>query len=106
MPSPHVSHFPEKIRTLEPYEGSFDAYRLNAEGCDVLFAAYPAGSEIPAHAHASENHGVVTMGELILLVDGRESRLRPGEWYRLAANQRHAARFESDTAIIEFWFRT
>jgi hypothetical protein len=39
-------HFPELIRSLAPFDGPFDAYRLAAEGCEVLFASYPAGTEI------------------------------------------------------------
>ena len=36
---------------------------------------------------------------------GAEQRVRPGEWYHLHADETHAARFEVDTAEIEFWFR-
>ena len=48
--------------------------------------------------------GMITQGELILIRDGEELRVGPGEWYRLRAGQTHAARFEVDTAEIEFWF--
>ncbi len=49
------SGFPDKIRTLEPYAGRFDAFRLAAEGCDVLFASYPAGTVIELHRHETDN---------------------------------------------------
>lgn len=104
MAEAHRTHFPSKITELPPYQGAFDAYRLAAEGADVLFAGYPAGSAIPSHDHDSENHGVVTMGELILETDGAERRYKPGEWYFLEPHQAHSARFEAETAIIEFWF--
>lgn len=97
--------FPEKIRMLEPYSERFDAFRLRAEGADVLFATYPAGTTIEPHDHDTENHGVITKGELILLRDGVEERYGPGEWYSLDAGEEHAARFEVETEEIELWFR-
>ena len=96
--------FPERIRSLPRFEGPFEATRLVAEGCDVLFASYPAGTKIDVHSHATENCGLITRGELILIVDGSESRYGPGDWYHLAAGEEHAARFEVETAEVEFWF--
>jgi quercetin dioxygenase-like cupin family protein len=97
-------HFPDRIRSLPSFDGPFDAYRLAAEGCDVLFASYPAGTVIEPHTHETSNCGVITQGELILKVAGREIRYRAGDWYQVAAGQSHAARFEVDTSEIEFWF--
>lgn len=98
-------HFPARIRALPPFDGPFDAYRLAAEQCDVLFASYPAGTEIPTHAHDTENYGVITEGELVLTARGEERRFGPGDWYHLGAGEAHSARFETDTSEIEFWFR-
>ena len=39
-----MTHFPDRVRLLPKFNGQFDAYQLNAEGCDVLFASYPAGT--------------------------------------------------------------
>jgi quercetin dioxygenase-like cupin family protein len=99
-----MSHFPEPIRALPKFEGPFDAFQLSVENCDVLFASYPAGTTIPPHSHETENVGVVTQGELILTVDGTETRYGPGAWYHLAVSATHAARFEQETSEIEFWF--
>ena len=98
-------HFPKRIRALPPFEGPFDAYRLAAEHCEVLFASYPAGTTIPPHTHETENYGVITEGELVLITGGEERRYRPGEWYHLDAGKEHSARFDTDTSEIEFWFR-
>ena len=97
-------HFPELIRQLPEFEGPFDAYRLGAEGCEVLFASYPAGTTIDPHTHPSKNVGVITEGELFLTVGGVEKRYGPGEWYRIDANEEHSARFDVATSEIEFWF--
>lgn len=97
--------FPDRIASLPPFEGPFDAFRLAAEGCDVLFASYPAGTTIDPHDHETDNVGVITQGELILIVDGEETTYRPGDWYQVPARTEHAARFEVETAEIELWFR-
>lgn len=100
-----MSHFPELLRKLPRFNGPFDAYRLEAKDCDVLFASYPAGTVIPPHSHETENVGVITQGELILDVNGKETRYRIGDWYRVPANAMHSARFAVATSEIEFWFR-
>jgi len=97
-------HFPDLIRDLPDFEGPFDAYRLAAENCEVLFASYPAGTAIEAHTHPTENVGVITEGELILIKGGDESRYGPGDWYHLDAGEEHAARFDVPTSEVEFWF--
>jgi quercetin dioxygenase-like cupin family protein len=99
-----MAHFPKLLRSLPPFEGPFDAYKLAAKGCDVLFASYPKGTVIPPHHHDTENVGVITQGELILTVDGKETRYGPGHWYHVPAKATHAARFETETSEIEFWF--
>lgn len=97
--------YPDRIKQLDPYDGRFDAYRLDAKDCDVLFASYPAGTEIPPHSHDTDNHGVITRGELILTMDGTQQRVPAGEWYHVPANVVHSAYFEEDTDEIEFWFK-
>ncbi len=85
-------------------ETAVDAFKLEAKNCDVLFASYPKGTVIPPHSHDTENVGVITQGELILTLDGRETRYRAGEWYYVRAKATHAARFDVETSEIEFWF--
>ncbi len=98
-------HFPEPIRQLPEFAGPFDANRLEAKDCDVLFASYPAGTEIEPHTHPTKNCGVITEGELFLTAGGEERRYGVGDWYFLDANVEHAARFDVATSEIEFWFR-
>ena len=66
-----MPHFPQLLRNLPAFEGPFDAFKLEAKDCDVLFASYPRGTVIPPHDHETENVGVITQGELILIVDGK-----------------------------------
>lgn len=97
-------HFPALLRALPKFDGPFDAFKLAAANCDVLFASYPAGTTIPPHQHDTENVGVITEGELILTLGGKESRYGPGQWYHVPARAVHAARFDRATSEIEFWF--
>ena len=97
--------YPDKVKQLPLYDGRFDAYKLAAEGADVLFASYPAGTEIPAHTHDTDNHGVITKGELLLTMNGETTRIGVGQWYHVPAHVEHAARFDVETDEIEFWFK-
>ena len=95
---------PRRIRALPDFDGPFDAFRLTADGADVLFATYPAGTTIDPHRHETDNVGVIIRGELILTMDGEDSRFGPGDWYHVPPGRTHAAQFDQDTAEIEFWF--
>ena len=99
-----MPHFPEQLRSLPPFEGPFDAYKLAAEGCDVLFASYPAGTALEEHTHETNNVGVITQGEMIITIEGVEHRYKVGDWYKIPAGTAHAARTDVDTSEIEFWF--
>lgn len=100
------SHFPPEIAALAAFDGPFDAYRLPAEGCDVLFASYPAGTSIAPHRHDTNNVGVITQGELRLTMNGEVTTHGAGQWYHVPAGVEHAADFGLDSAEIEFWFAT
>jgi quercetin dioxygenase-like cupin family protein len=99
-----MSNLPKLLRDLPKFAGPFDAHKLEAVGCDVLFASYPAGTTIAAHMHATENVGIITKGSLLLSLGGKESRYEVGDWYHVPANAEHAARFEEESSEIEFWF--
>lgn len=96
--------YPEKIKTLPLFDGRFDAYCLEAKGSTVLFASYPAGTSIPPHTHDTDNHGVITKGELLLTIAGKTQKISAGEWYHVPANTEHSAFFDVETDEIEFWF--
>ena len=101
----HIEHFPPEIEALADFDGPFDAYQLSAEGCDVLFASYPAGTFIEPHRHETNNVGVITKGRLTLTIGDEQTTYGPGDWYHVPAGVEHAASFELDSAEIEFWFR-
>ncbi|MFK8053062.1 MAG: cupin domain-containing protein [Woeseiaceae bacterium] len=98
--------YPDRIRSLPLFDGQFDAYRLKAEGADVLFASYDAGTDIASHSHDTDNYGVITRGALELTMDGETTTYRAGDWYHVPASRLHSARFPEATDEIEIWFAT
>jgi len=98
-------HFPAQIRNLPVFEGPFDAFQLAADSCSVLFASYPADTTIDSHTHDTDNIGVITRGELILTLNGKTTHYTAGDWYHVPSQMEHSARFDQETAEIEFWFR-
>jgi hypothetical protein len=51
-----VSHFPKQLRSLPKFDGPFDAFKLEAKACDVLFASYPSGTVIEPHSHETDKY--------------------------------------------------
>lgn len=100
-----AGQYPDRIKKLPLYDGKFDAYKLAANGSDVLFASYPAGTVIPEHTHDTDNYGVITRGELILIIQGSTQRIKTGQWYHVPARVEHSAKFEQATDEIEIWFQ-
>ena len=75
--------------------------RLTASPLEIVQPT-PAVEE---HSHDTDNHGLITAGTLYLSVQGKEQKFSAGQWYYVPAHVPHAARFEEDTAEIEFWFK-
>ena len=67
--------YPNRIKQLPLFDGRFDAYKLEAKDSTVLFASYPAGTSIPPHTHDTDNHGVITRGELILTLNDYDGEI-------------------------------
>jgi hypothetical protein len=62
-----MARFPELLRKLPPFEGPFDAFKLESKNCDVLLASYPKGTVIPPHHHDTENVGTESLRYRIAL---------------------------------------
>jgi quercetin dioxygenase-like cupin family protein len=100
-----AGQYPDRFRALPLYDGRFDAFKLAAEGADVLLASYIAGTHIAEHQHDTDNYGVIIRGELQLTMHGKTTRHGCGDWYHVPAFVPHAATFDVDTDEIEFWFK-
>ena len=100
----HWTSFPPSIRQPQRYGARFDALHLAAEAGEALFARYPAGTQIGAHSHPTDNYGVITKGEMLITVADVERRYGPGDWYHVPADEPHSARGSVDSEEIAFWF--
>jgi quercetin dioxygenase-like cupin family protein len=107
-----LNSFPPRVRALPELEsrtqllaGRVQAFKLAADGCDVLFVDAAAGTSLPTHTHDTDNATFIVSGEAIVTVDGQEHRYGAGTWYETSANQPHAVRFDVDTPHIELRFR-
>jgi quercetin dioxygenase-like cupin family protein len=98
--------FPDRIQSLPLFEGQFPANMLKAENCDIYFSTLKKGTVIPDHEHETANYSIVTSGEFILELDGKERKYSTGEWCYVPAKVTHAARTEVDASLIEFWFKS
>ncbi len=95
---------PAPIRALPTTGRHVPAYQLKAPGCEVLFVAAEAGTELPRHDHDTHNATVIISGEMVIFTDDGEQRCGPGEWYQTRAGEMHAIRFDADTVQIELRF--
>ncbi|MFT6897645.1 MAG: quercetin dioxygenase-like cupin family protein [Paraglaciecola sp.] len=59
----------------------------------------------PNHTHDTDNHGVITRGELLLTMNGEVTKVAKGEWYHVPANVEHSANFDIETDEVEFWVK-
>ena len=96
--------FPKIFHSLPRHKGQFPATVLAAEQCRVFFSTLAAGSEIPPHTHDTDNYSIITQGELLLTMNGKTERIKQGQWCYVPKNERHSARTDKDTALIEVWF--
>jgi quercetin dioxygenase-like cupin family protein len=63
--------------------------------------ALKAGADLPIHSHPHEQIGYLVTGALILLIDGQEHSLQPGDSWAIPGNVQHAAKAVADSVAIE-----
>ncbi len=65
---------------------------LFGEGAMLNLIELDDGAGVPPHSHPHEQLGLQLEGELALVIDGVEHRLRPGDAYTIAGGVEHSAR--------------
>ena len=78
--------------TMRPLFG--DAAMLN-------LLEFDPGAVVPAHAHPHEQLGHVLEGRLVLMVDGVEHLLGPGDAYQIPGGVEHAARSDGRCLVLD-----
>ena len=70
---------------------------LFGEGAMLNLLEFEPGAQVPEHEHPHEQLGMILDGELVLLIDGVEHRLRSGHGYQIPGGTPHAAWTEDGT---------
>jgi len=74
--------------------------KLERLGYRVSRYVYPPGTRFATHTHAFDKLDAVVAGRFIVLMDGREQVLGPGEMIAIPAGHAHAAWVAGPQAVI------
>ncbi|TDC85501.1 cupin domain-containing protein [Micromonospora sp. KC606] len=100
-----IDRFPTEEDWVVQGDLRIPARKLPADGCDVVFATYPAGLTLTPHRHDDlDITGVVTRGLVRLTIDGDERRYGPGDWFHVPPSVEHSALYEQETSEVEIVF--
>ncbi|TDC44270.1 cupin domain-containing protein [Micromonospora sp. KC213] len=101
----HIERFPTDENWVVQNGLKIPARKLAAEGCEVVFATYPAGLTLAPHRHDDlDIAGVVTKGLVRLTIDGDERHYGPGDWFHVPTSVEHSATYEQETSQVELIF--
>jgi quercetin dioxygenase-like cupin family protein len=59
------------------------------------------GSDIPAHEHPHEQTGLLISGRIVLIIDGVDHDVAPGDSWCIGPDVPHAARAIEDSVAVE-----
>jgi quercetin dioxygenase-like cupin family protein len=65
-----------------------------ASGASHFYLRYAAGLVTPLHHHSADHYVTTVAGDLVLVVDGKETRLPPGSFFALTGKKPHIGRCE------------
>ncbi len=60
-----------------------------------------AGSEVPIHTHPHDQVGYIVSGEVVMIINGQETRCGPGDAYAIPGGVPHGARAISDSVLVD-----
>ena len=72
------------------------------KGASHFYLKYAAGFSAPLHHHSADHYVTTVSGNLVLVVDGKESRLPPGSFFSLTGKKPHATRCEGSEDCVMF----
>jgi quercetin dioxygenase-like cupin family protein len=73
-----------------------------AKGASYFYLRYDPGLVTPLHSHTADHRGTMVTGSMVLVVDGKESRLTPGSFFALKNKAKHVARCEGVDPCVMF----
>jgi quercetin dioxygenase-like cupin family protein len=72
------------------------------KGASHFYLRYAAGFVAPVHHHSPDHYVTTVAGNLVLIVNGKESRLPPGSYFAFTGKAAHAARCEGKEDCVMF----
>jgi quercetin dioxygenase-like cupin family protein len=72
------------------------------KGPSHFFLRYAGGLVTPVHHHTADHYVTTLSGNLVLVADGKETKLAPGAYFALTGKAKHAARCEGTEACVMF----
>jgi quercetin dioxygenase-like cupin family protein len=96
-----VSAF-EDLADLQPQElgPGYLARPIHGEQLTLAVVEVAPNAQLPAHAHANEQFGVIIRGSLTLRIGDEERTVGPGQPWRIPGNVPHSVVAGPDGAIV------
>jgi len=98
--------YPEVITRLPEADIQFEgvkAWILQSDMCQLVFFEFEADANVPEHAHAYAQWGIVIDGKMELTVSGKPRICEKGAEYVIPAGAKHRARFLSKTRVMDLF---
>ena len=72
------------------------------KGPSHFFLRYAGGLSTPVHHHSADHYVTTLAGNLVIIADGKETKLTPGAYFAFTGKAKHAARCEGTEACVMF----
>ena len=73
-----------------------------AKGASRFFLKYAAGLATPVHHHSADHSVTTVSGNLVLVLDGKETPVPPGSYFAFTGQAPHAARCVGSEDCVMF----
>ncbi len=95
----HLLAWSERAETVAP--NGVTKRSIPGRGASLVRITIPAGTEAPRHSHDHEQFVVVVSGSGVLETEQGAGAFAAGHVFHFPAGAWHAARFETETVLIE-----
>ena len=92
-------------RSSEGYEAALPGVRRKTlcYGGKTLMTEFrlEAGRDLPVHSHPYEQTGYLVQGHILMIIDGKEYDVRPGDSWCVPPDVEHGAKTFEDSVAVE-----
>lgn len=72
------------------------------KGASRFYLKYAAGLTTPLHHHTADHYVTTVSGSLVIVADGKETKLTPGSYFAFTGGAPHVARCEGSEDCVMF----